>query len=216
MLSGGGLNCAAVLNSYFSSDQIKNMESLNGLRVVIPTTRKVWREWLKKNHDKERAVWLVIFGKEHRSRGISQAEAVEEALCFGWIDSKSIRRDDESRYQWFSPRKPKSNWSKINRERVERLTNEGLMTPAGQALIDLAKASGTWEALVEVENNVVPDDLRKAFRKSKVGWKNFQAFSPSSQRIILQWIHTAKKAETRQQRIERTVMMAEKNLKAYP
>ena len=143
-------------------------------------------------------------------------EAVEEALCFGWIDSKALKRDEESRYQYFSPRKPKSNWSRINRERVDRLTKEGLMAPAGQALIDFEKKNGKWEALVDVENAVIPADLQRSLEKQKVALKNFEAFSASARRAILQWIHSAKRPETRKMRIAKTVQLAEQNLKAFP
>jgi uncharacterized protein YdeI (YjbR/CyaY-like superfamily) len=143
-------------------------------------------------------------------------QAVEEALCFGWIDSKAVKRDENSRYQYFSQRKPKSIWSRINRARVERLTAEGLMTPAGQALIDFAKSNGNWEALVDVENLVIPKDLQRRFDKNKKALMNFRAFSASSRRIILYWILSAKRADTRKKRIEETVRSAAQNLKAYP
>ena len=143
-------------------------------------------------------------------------EAVEEALCFGWIDSKALKRDEESRYQYFSPRKPKSNWSRINRERVDRLVKGGLMAPAGQALIDIAKKNGTWEALVDVENTIIPADLQQSLHENNIALKNFEAFSASARRAILQWIHSAKRPETRKKRIEETVKLAAQNLKAYP
>ena len=141
-------------------------------------------------------------------------EAVEEAICFGWIDSIANKRDDESKYQFFSVRKPKSNWSKANRDRANKMIGQGLMASSGQALIDLAKKTGTWEALVDAQNSVVPNDLQKLFNKNKIAFKNFQAFPPSSKRIILEWILNAKKTETRQHRINQTVQLAAKNIKA--
>ena len=156
-----------------------------------------------------------MYGRGSETPSVNYAEAVEEALCFGWIDSKAMRRDDESRYQYFTQRKLKSKWSKSNRERVGRLIREGLMAPGGQAAIDLAKKNGTWDALADVENLVIPDDLKKCFKKNKGAFENFKTFSPSSQRIILGWILNAKKPETRSRRIEETVTLAAKRIKAH-
>lgn len=157
-----------------------------------------------------------MYHKKSEADCINQEEAVEEALCFGWIDSKSVKRDHESRYQYFSRRKPNSAWSKINRARVGKLTNAGLMQPAGQALIDHAKRTGTWEALADVENGIMPEDLTKKFARNKTALKNFRAFPPSAQRIILQWISMAKRPETRKLRIDKTVRLASQKLRAYP
>ena len=190
------------------------VEFLNGIKTFHPKTRKQWRDWLQKNHHREKAVWLVLYGKGSSTRCIQYVEAVEEALCFGWIDSKVIKRDAESRYQYFTRRKSKSGWSKSNRERVARLIRDGLMAPAGQAMVDLAKRSGTWEAMMDVENLILPVDLKIRFDKNKKAFENFQAFSPSSQRIILEWILNAKKAETRAKRIDETVKLAARNIKA--
>ena len=190
------------------------MEVKNNIQAIFAATRKEWRKWLQKNHKSEQSVWLIIFHKKSKTKSIYYDEAVEEALCFGWIDSKPNKRDEESYYLFFAQRKPKSKWSKANRERAERMTRQGLMTRSGQALIDLAKGSGTWEALTDVQNSVIPEDLQKAFAKNKVAYKNFQAFPPSSKRIILEWISNAKKPETRSRRIEQTVELAAKNIKA--
>ena len=192
------------------------MEQLNGIQALNFKSRNLWRRWLEKNHTKEKSVWLILHNRDSKTPGMKMDEAVEEALCFGWIDSKAVKRDAESRYQYFSQRKPKSNWSSINRARVERLTAAGLMTPAGQALVDFARNNGTWEALVDVENAVIPEDLQKRFDKNKKALRNFQAFSPSARRIIIYWIHSAKRPETRKKRIEETVRLAAQNLKAYP
>jgi len=124
------------------------------------------------------------------------------------------KRDAESTYQSFSPRKPKSNWSKLNRERAAKLTAQGLMMPAGQAMIDVAKKTGTWTALVEVEKAIIPSDLKKQFDKSQKAFKNFQSFPPSSKMIILTWIMSAKKPDTRLQRIMKTVELAKQNVRA--
>ena len=139
---------------------------------------------------------------------------MDEALCFGWIDSKPNKRDEESYYQFFSKRNPKSKWSKINKHKVATLTEQGLMSKEGLRMVELAKQSGTWTALEEVDNVSVPDDLQKEFNKNKTAFKNWEQFSRSVKRGILEWILNAKKAETRAKRIEETVSLAEKNVKA--
>lgn len=189
------------------------MEFFKDKKTCIPKSRSAWRKWLEKNHQSEASVFLVLYHQKSKHYNLSYAEAVEEALCFGWIDSVAYKRDAESNYQFYSPRKPKSNWSKSNRERIEKLTARGLMHPAGQALVDLAKASGTWLALEEVENLVIPDDLRKALNKNKKAARYFEAFPRSSKRIILEWILNAKKPETRAQRIQKTVELAKENIR---
>jgi uncharacterized protein YdeI (YjbR/CyaY-like superfamily) len=190
------------------------MEKFNGLITVKATSRNEWRKWLEKNYQSEKSVWLIIYHKDSKIKSIYYDEAVEEAICFGWIDSIARKRDDDSKYQFFAQRKPKSNWSKLNRERAEKMIVERRITPAGLALIDLAKKTGTWEALTDVQNAVIPDDLQKLFNQHTTAFKNFQAFPPSSKRIILEWILNAKKPETRKQRITQTVALAEKNIKA--
>src|SRR5689334_22078322 len=127
--------------------------------------RKAWRNWLKKNHKKETIIWLIIYHKASSTPSVYYDEAVEEALCFGWIDS--------------TPNK-----------------------------------TGTWTAMVDVENSVMPDDLQKAFKKNKTAFKNYEAFPPSSKKIILQWVLSAKRAETRTKRIEEIVTLAAKNIRA--
>jgi uncharacterized protein YdeI (YjbR/CyaY-like superfamily) len=169
---------------------------------------------LEKNHQSEKSVWLIIYNKKSTTSSCKYEEAVEEALCFGWIDSIAKKKDTESSFQYFSIRKPNSNWSKSNRDRVEKLTALGLITERGQKMIDLAKQTGTWEALVDVQNLVIPDDLQLLLNKNKKALNYFLAFSPSSRRGILEWILNAKKAETRLKRIEETVKLAADNIKA--
>ena len=186
------------------------METKDGIKTLYAESRKEWYKWLEKNHLTEKSVWLIICHKESKSPSVEYEEAVEEALCFGWIDSKSNKRDDESYYLFFAQRKPNSNWSKANRERAEKMIRQGLMTEAGQAMIDLAKRTGTWTALKDVQNSVIPDDLQKSFDKNKKAFDNFLVFPASSKRIILEWILNAKRPDTRQKRIEETVALAEK------
>ncbi len=186
----------------------------NGVSAVAAQTRKDWRKWLQKNCNKESSVWLIMYHKSHDLASVYYDEAVEEAICFGWIDSIAHKRDEHSKYQFFAQRKPKSNWSKANRERAERMIAKGLMTPAGEAMIALAKETGTWEALIDVQNSVIPQDLQELFDNNATAYTNFLAFPPSSKRIILEWILNAKKPETRQKRLEETVTLAAKNIKA--
>jgi len=190
------------------------MELHNGIKTFHARTRNEWRNWLVEYHQLEKSVWLIIYHKSSDIKSVYYEESVEEAICFGWIDSIAHKRDEESKYQFFTQRKPKSNWSKTNRVRVEKMIAQGLMTPSGLKFIDMAKQSGTWEALVDVQNSVIPDDLQNELNKSKTALKHFLAFSPSSKRIILEWILNAKKDETRQKRIEETVRLATDNIKA--
>jgi len=191
------------------------METKNDIQAIHAKTRSDWRKWLHKNHQTENSVWLIMYNKSSKNESTTYEEAVEEALCFGWVDSKAIKRDDESRYQYFAKRKPKSNWSKPNKLRVEKLTSLGLMTTSGQKLIDLAKATGTWDALNDVDNVIVPGDLQMLFNDKDKAHQNFQAFSTSSKRIILEWILSARRPETREKRIKETVELAEKNIRAH-
>src|SRR5687768_16891816 len=121
------------------------MEKINGVRTFNPANRNAWRVWLAANHTSTENVCLIIFHKKSKTPNISYEEAVEEALCFGWIDNKGMKRDEESMYLQFCPRKEKSNWSKLNKERAERMISNGMMTDAGQVFIDIAKASGKWD-----------------------------------------------------------------------
>ena len=193
------------------------METFKDIPVVHAKTSKDWNKWLSKNHQTSTSVWLIIPHKNSKLSSINHDQAVEEALCFGWIDSVTYKRDDESRYQRFSPRLPQGNWSNTNREKAEMLIATKRMQPAGQAMIDLAKQNGRWDALVDVQNAIIPPDLLKLFKKNKTAFKNFEAFSHSSRRFILEWITNAKKPETRLKRIQQTVELAARNIKAnYP
>jgi len=173
-----------------------------------PLTRKEWRKWLAKNHDKSPGIWFVYYKKHTGKPVVSVADAVEEALCFGWIDSLQRRLDDERTKLVFTPRKPKSVWSRINKERIERMIASGAMAEAGLAKIEQAKANGSWNALDDSDNLNVPKDLSAALKKSKPASKNFNGFSDSAKRMILYWLGTAKREETRIARVEKIVSMA--------
>jgi uncharacterized protein YdeI (YjbR/CyaY-like superfamily) len=190
------------------------METKNGIQTFHAKNRGAWRKWLEKNSRSAKSVWLIIYHKGSKTPSVYYPEAVDEALCFGWVDSKPNKRDHESYYQFFAKRNPKSKWSKINKEKVERLIEEGLMTQSGMEMITLAKQVGTWDALTSVDNLEEPDDLKKAFSKNKTALKNWQAFPPSTRRGILEWILNAKRTETRIKRIEETVSLAAQNIRA--
>jgi uncharacterized protein YdeI (YjbR/CyaY-like superfamily) len=178
---------------------------------ALDLTVDEWRAWLAANGRVERSVWLIV----HRDGpGPKLVEAVDHALCFGWIDSKTVKRDDKTTYQCFTPRNPRSTWSKVNRERVERLTAAGLMDPAGQELVDLAKRTGTWDLLADAQNLIVPADLQAALARNPQADKQFHAFPPSARRAILEWITLAKRPDTRARRIEQTVTRAARNERA--
>ncbi len=176
--------------------------------------RKAWRRWLQKNSAKEKAVWLILYRKASATKSVSYDEAVEEALCFGWIDSKPNKRDAESWFQFFAQRKPGSNWSAINKERVKKLTAQGLMTPQGMAAVETAKKNGAWTALDNVDALVLPDELKKALTANKTAAAHFEAFPPSAKKGILEWINNAKRSETQAKRIAETVTLAAKNERA--
>lgn len=190
------------------------MEIHNGIAAINAKTRKEWRKWLEKNHQSVKSIWLIIYKKKSETPSIYYPEAVDEALCFGWIDSKPNKRDENSYYQFFAKRNPKSNWSKVNKEKVTKLMEQRLMHSSGLRMIEIAKENGTWTALDEVENITIPADLKALFLKNKTALDNWEKFPRSSKRGILEWIMNAKKTETRQKRIEETVQLAADNIKA--
>lgn len=181
---------------------------------VQVTSRKEWRAWLEANHTQTESIWLVTFKKSSGQPHLSWSESVDEALCFGWIDSRAAKLDDQRSMLIFSPRRKGSAWSKINKDKIERLTAAGLLHPAGQAKVDRAKADGSWTALDEVEALVIPPDLTNALAANADAAKNFEAFSRSSKRGILDWIRSAKRPETRARRIAETAELAARNKKA--
>jgi len=176
--------------------------------------RQAWRDWLEANHASKTGVWLIYYKKGSGKPRVAYDEAVEEALCFGWVDSRPNAIDEERYMQLFSPRKAKSPWSRLNKERVKRLIDAGLMTAAGLTKIEAAQADGSWGDYDTVEDLSVPSDLEAALDESPTARAHFEGFSPSSQKVILWWIASAKRPETRQKRIEETVQLAAKNIKA--
>jgi uncharacterized protein YdeI (YjbR/CyaY-like superfamily) len=176
--------------------------------------RSEFRAWLESNHATSAGIWLVIFKKESGTPGVSYEEAVEEALCFGWIDSRTLGMDEKRFLQLFSPRKPKSIWAQSNKARVEKLIAEGKMTPAGLEKIEAAKKDGSWTALDDIDNLVIPPDLADALASDPMAQQNFNAFNSSAKKMILGWITRTRNPETRRKRITETVDLAEKNVKA--
>lgn len=176
--------------------------------------RQTWRTWLEANHATSAGIWLVYYKQGSGKPRVAYADAVEEALCFGWVDSRPNAIDDERFMQLFTPRKGKSPWSKLNKARIERLTAAGLMAPAGLAVVEAAKADGTWSSYDAIEELTVPDDLTAALLENPTAQAYFEAFPPSSKKNILWWIESAKKAETRAKRVEETVRLAAENIRA--
>jgi uncharacterized protein YdeI (YjbR/CyaY-like superfamily) len=160
-----------------------------------------WRRWLAANHAREDGVWLVSWKPATGRPRVAYEEAVEEALAFGWIDSKGRSLDDERSMQWFSPRKPGSGWARTNKERIIRLEHEGRMTAAGRAVIERAKADGSWTLLDAVEALIVPADLGAAFDASPGAAAHWDAFPRSARRLMLEWVAQAKRPETRARRV---------------
>lgn len=167
--------------------------------------REAWRSWLEEHHDSATDVWLVHQKKASRSEGLRYDEGVEEALCFGWIDSLMRRIDDETFMQRYSPRKPGSIWSRSNVERVERLIAEGRMTPAGTALVDEAKRRGAWDSPASnLEPMPAPPELEGALRQARL-WERFEEL-PNTRRNRFVWmVEDAKRPDTRARRVERVI-----------
>lgn len=173
-----------------------------------------WRNWLQKNHLSTESVWLIIYKKESKIPSIYYSEAVDEALCFGWIDSLPNKRDDNSYYQFFSKRKAKSNWSKVNKLKVEQLLKENKIMPQGLKMIELAKQTGTWDALNKVDELKIPQEMEELFEKNNQAKINFENFPKSIKRGILEWIYSAKQDSTKLKGITETVVLAEQNIRA--
>lgn len=184
------------------------MTKMSESESFCPANRQEWRDWLQENHDKKPSIWLIYFKKESRKPSIVYSEAVDEALCFGWIDSKSKPIDGEKYMQFFSKRKPKSVWSKINKEKIERLTEQGLMTKSGFDCIEIAKTNGSWNILDEAEALIIPNDLEEAYLENPNAKSYFLSLSKSDKRNILQWLVLAKRPDTRQNRIKEIVTLA--------
>ena len=186
-------------------------EAMNDAPEFYAKDRAAWRQWLIDNHDTEVAVWLVY--DKGPGRTLTGQEVVQESLCFGWIDGRANKVSDTQSKIYVSKRKPKSTWSKINKVHVENLIADGLMMPAGLAAIATAKENGAWDVLNNSDNLIFPPELEAGFGEHPNARANFDAFSPSSKRLILQWIYDAKTETTRFNRVAQTIESAEKGEK---
>lgn len=177
-------------------------------------SRAEWRAWLAEHHAASPGIWVVTAKKSAGDGYVPVDAIVEEALCFGWIDSLPRSLDDRRSMRLLTPRKAGSNWSKVNKERIARLDAAGLIDPAGQAVIDAARADGSWSALDEVEQLIEPDDLRAALDANPDARRYWDAFPRSVKRAILEWLGNAKKPETRARRVTETAELAAQNIRA--
>ncbi len=184
------------------------MTRQNETETFCPASRQEWRAWLQENHAKSQSIWLIYYKMKSGKPSLSWSEAVEEALCFGWIDSTARSLDDEKFMQFFSRRKTNSVWSKINKGKVQQLIDQGLMTQAGFDSIETAKQNGSWTILDEVEELVVPADLEQGFEDQPGSKDYFLSLSKSTRKAILQWLILAKRPETRQKRMNEIVELA--------
>ena len=168
-------------------------------------SRKDWRDWLEQNHKKTNAIWLIFHRKNTPDFNLSWSESVDEALCFGWIDSTKKTIDDKRYKQYFCKRKEKSNWSKVNKKKVKTLIEQGLMMEAGYKSIDIAKENGSWTFLDSIEKLTIPDDLDKELAKHSQSSEYFNSLSKSIRKGMLYWVASAKRPETRKRRIKEIV-----------
>jgi|SRR5579859_2529643 len=176
-----------------------------------------FRKWLAENHRQSDGIWLRIFKKESGEASVTYAEALDEALCFGWIDGQKQRHDDSSWRQKFTPRRPKSGWSKINTQHAERLIQAGRMKPAGQAAIDAAKKDGRWTSAYDSPSKAtIPEDFLAALHKNKKATAFFESLNKANRYAIAYRLQTAKKPETRQRRTELILAMLARGEAFHP
>jgi uncharacterized protein YdeI (YjbR/CyaY-like superfamily) len=179
------------------------------LEQVHAETVAQWHRWLEVHHTRPKGVWLVSWKRHAGKPRMTYEESVEDAVCYGWIDSKSARLDDDREMTWFAPRRKGSGWSRSNKERIERLEAQGRLTAAARALVKQAQADGTWTILDAVEDLIVPDDLAAAFEAHPGSRAHWESFPRSVRRSILEWIVMAKREETRTKRIDQTASLAQ-------
>jgi uncharacterized protein YdeI (YjbR/CyaY-like superfamily) len=173
-----------------------------------------WRAWLAAQHTASPGAWLVLYKKASgRPNRLTYAEAVEEALCFGWIDSLPRLKDEACFHLLFTPRKPRSVWSKLNKQRIEKLLADGRMTPAGLTKIEAARLDGSWDTLNASDALQMPPSLTAALAANPVAQQYFEAFAPSTKRQILQYLLSAKRPGTQQKRLAQIVALAAENKK---
>ena len=202
-------NCAAVYNAF-----MKNAESLP---IILFETQQDWEAWLKEHHAETRGIWLKIAKKETGTLSVTYTEALESAICYGWIDGQKASFDNQYWLQKFTPRRPKSIWSKVNCDKAMALIVEGRMQPEGLRQVELAKADGRWDLAYASQSTItIPDDLQSELDKNPQAKLFFSALDSRNRYAILFRIQTAKKAETRSARIQKFIEMLAKNERIYP
>lgn len=176
--------------------------------------RNEFRKWLEKNHDKQKELWILFYKVHTKKKSLRYAEAVEESLCFGWIDGIVKRIDDEKHAQRYTPRNPKSIWSKVNKERARRMIDAGKMTDAGLVKIKEAKKSGWWQKAYTTTRGdyEMSEDMKKVLMSDKVARTNFQNFGKGAQNTYIFWVNYAKREETKKKRIQLVLERAKKNI----
>ncbi len=184
---------------------MKNINKTN--KILHFPNRERWRSWLEKNHDKSNGIWMAYYKKHTGKASVPYEDAVEEALCFGWIDSTVRRLDEEKYIQKFTPRKDKSVWSESNKRRVQKMIKEGKMTESGLRKINEARRNGYWDRLTEVNNaDSVPVDFNNALQTNKKADEYFKSLSQSNKKLYLWWIISAKREDTRSKRIKEAII----------
>ena len=173
-----------------------------------------WREWLHENHATSTGICLIFYKVSSEFESMRWEEAVQVAICYGWIDSTVKKMDEERRKQVFSPRKDKSVWSKLNKTYIEKLQKENLIHESGLAKIEIAKKNGSWNSLDAVEDLLIPDDLKSAFEQNEIAFENYNNFSPSYRKSYLYWLNQAKRLETRNSRITQIILFCSQNKKS--
>lgn len=175
---------------------------------------KEWRKWLHDNHATSTGICLIFYKVGSEFESMRWEEAVQVAICYGWIDSTVKKMDENRRKQVFSPRKDKSVWSKLNKTYIEKLLKENLIHESGLAKIEMAKQNGSWTTLDAVEDLMIPEDLKLAFEQNRMAFDNYQNFSPSYRKSYLYWLNQAKREETRNKRIAEIIKFCSQNKKS--
>jgi len=173
-----------------------------------------WRKWLHENHSSSKGIHLIFFKVDHKNDSMRWEEAVKVALCYGWIDSTVKSLGNGKRRQYFTPRNVKSVWSALNKRYIADLLSNDLIHPSGLKIIDIAKQNGSWTALDDVENGIIPEDLRSEFDKNPTAFDNYQNFAPSYRKTYLYWLNQAKREATRQKRITEIIQLCAHNIKS--
>lgn len=189
------------------------MPKMQDLEKVEVKSVKELRQWFEKHHGQKESIWLVTYKKNVPNNYVSIQEVLDEVLCFGWMDGRRMKLDDERTMQLLSPRKTQ-HWSKTYKDRVAVLTKVGRMHAAGLRAVETAKENGTWDFMNDVDALIKPDDLIEALEQSPPAMENYEAFPDSVKRDILRWIKMAKKPETRAKRIRETAELAAQNKRA--